>query len=380
MLRRALPLLFFASQAWTQPVPPAIPAPFAHMQRWAGPDAPALGFTQEKLKDFLQARATDLQAARSEPWSTWLKQLEGSSCPSLRAWALARRVEAGDFAAYAAFQNAVMEHLMGISKPGSGLSGRAIREPPGDLAIKDMPGSLHIDHASPFWASLREAVLGSPDRHVGSNLYAIWCYGTHPDQKDLILEIARQVEAPSTLRNPFHDPWNDPRFWIVVDWTLVWSSREDRAELLAALAKGPARDEFDRVIRAAEKVPNFFRDTPEAPPVPPWPPAADAPGKPSMPPIDFEFSQIRVKNQPRPPRYPYEAHQNKLMTNLVVDITVDSEGKPVACRPLPGPWLAFFAPCGAAYGLSWRFHPATLNGVPVPAQFRLILPFHMKDY
>lgn len=379
MIRQLSLSVLLGSPAWTQPPPPPLPAPFALLQGWAGPDAAGLGFTQDQLLAFLQARSGDLRAARSEPWSGWLKRLEGASRPSLQAWALARRVEAGDYAAYPAFMEAVTEHLLGISKPGSGRSDRIISDPPSDRGVEKMPEALRLDHASPFWASLRKTLLADPKRQLNPGLYSIWCYGTHPDQKDLILELARRAEASATVQNPSPDPWNDPRFWIVLDWTLAWSTREDRAELQAALAEGPVRKAFGRALRSVEGIPAFFPERPAAP----TPPAAQAPGEPAAKapalPVRFDFTQIRVKVQPGAPGYPVEAKQRRLMTNLVLDIVVDPEGKPVSCRPLPGPWLAFFAATGAAYGLEWRFHPARLDGVPQTARFRLTMPFRLRN-
>lgn len=357
---------------------PTPEADFRRLQDWAGHGAASLGFTLESLKGFLAERAADLSAGRQPAWSTWLKRLETSTGPNLRAWALARRVEAGEYAAYPALQEAITEHLLGISKPGSGRLDRIVTDPPWTASIR-MPETLRLNHASVFWRSLRKTLESTPERKLDGGTYAIWCFGTHPDQKDLILDLAAQVQALPTVRNQQADPWNDPRFWIVLDWATVWGTREDIETIRTALKQGPSRTAFDRAITPLSALPGYFPETTPAPALEELSkPLTDAPPAPTAP-VHFDFSQIRILEQPSPPRYPEDAKQRKMMTNLIMDIVVDPEGRPVSCRPQPGPWLGFFASTGAAYGLRWRFHPAKLNGAPQYAKFRLTMPFRLKN-
>jgi len=361
--------------------PPATPTPeseFRLLQNWAGPAASRLGFTPESLKAFLADRRADLSAARQPAWSAWLKGLEASTNPSLRAWALARRVEAGDYDAYPALQEAITEHLLGISKPGSGRSDRIITDPPWTGTFR-MPEPLRLDHASIFWRSLRKTLEASPERNLDGGTYAVWCFGTHPDQKDLILNLASQVQARPTVRNQQADPWNDPRFWIVLDWTITWGGRVDVETIRTALKEGPSRTAFDRVIAPLGAIPGYFADSAPEPSDEAPPKSQTEPTPSAAMPVHFDFSQIRIKEQPPAPRYPDEARQRKMMTNLIMDIIVDPEGRPVSCRPRPGPWLGFFAATGATYGLRWRFHPAQLNGIPQFARFRLTMPFRLRN-
>jgi len=363
-----------------QAADPPEPAPFALIQAWAGPDAASLGFTQERLSAFLKDRRADLTATRHPEWSEWLKGLAQAKRVSLKAWALARRVEAGDYGDYIGFQDAITEHLIGISKPGSGRTDKIITDPP-KIPGFPMPDALRIDHESVFWRSFRKTLQAVPDRELSKGMYAVWCFGTHPDQKDLILELAARVQAPATLQNPLADPWNDSRFWIVVDWALAWGMPDDFAEIRKHLPEGLPKEAFDRVLHSVEEVPGFFSGQPVAesgePPVFPGGLPATNPARES-PPV-FESSQIKVKHQPSPPQYPREARARKLMTNLVLKLTVDPQGKPVSCRPVPGPWLGFFAPTGTAYGMRWTFVPAQFNGTAVHASFRLTMPFRLKN-
>jgi len=359
---------------------------FADIQAWAGPDAAALGFTEDKLEAFMRARRTDPSAARQPEWSTWLKALEPSKSPSLRAWALTRRVEAGDYSCYPALQEAAVEHLLGLSKPGSGRGNQVIVTNPIGLDAR-LPGPLQIDHRSPFWPSLRKTLLETPERTVSTGLYAIWCYGTHPDQRDLILELASFVKNPRTIRNPQADPWNDARFWIILDWVMAWGTTEDFEAVGKALPEGPARSEFSRIFQSLLPLRGFF-----ATGVAPLPlnlrnltqPGDSAPdGALALDPAqehlrEIPFQSIKVVEQPPAPSYPLEARVRKMMTILVLKMVVDAEGRPSFARPLPGPWLGFFAPNGVAYSLRWRFRAAEVDHVPTAGYFKLTLPYRLR--
>jgi protein TonB len=291
---------------------------------------------------------------------------------------MTRRVEAGDYQDYSAFQGAITEHLLGLSKPGSGRLDRVIVDPPFVRDLR-MPGALRIDHESVFWRSLRKTLQESPDREVSTGLYSVWCHGTHPDQKDLILKVASHAEAKITLKNQDWDPWNDPRFWIVVDWAMAWGSREDFEDIQKALPAGRQRSEFKRLVAKVERLPAFFSTPPPKPEAPrvslktASEPLADQDGS-----VEFSFTQIRIMDQPPAPRYPDEAKARRMMTRLILMVTVDPQGIPTSCRPVPGPWLGFFGPVGIEYGMRWRFHPAELNGVPHYARFRITMPFMLR--
>ena len=116
------------------------PPTFANFQAWAGKDAAGLGFTQEKLVAFLAARKANLNAARQPEWTTWLKTLEQTDNPSLKAWALARQVEAGDYTAYPTFESILARNLLGLSKPGRRDEDLVIHDPPQTPLPACLPG------------------------------------------------------------------------------------------------------------------------------------------------------------------------------------------------------------------------------------------------
>ena len=187
--------------------------------------------------------------------------------------------------------------------------------------------------------------------------------------------------------DPLPEPWSDSRFWIVMDWAIAWASAEDFESIHLALKEGAPRGEFDRLARAVRDIPGYCMDAPDplqglinssASPMPHPPEPDQAPqGKDGR--MEIDFSQVKVLDQPHPPHYPKEALGRKLMTNLVLRIVIDPQGKPVCSRPLPGPWLGIFAPTGIAYGMKWRFRAAELNGVPQYSGFRLTMPFRLRN-
>lgn len=363
------------------------PTSAALLKAWAGPDATALDFTYEKLSDFLAARKLNLNAARLPEWSAWMKGLESGKGKNLKAWALTRRVEAGDLLAFPALLSMVTSHLVGISTPASGQGDQVILSPPrvqgGGLL---MPDIFRIDPKSVFWASFRKTLKEIPDHKPPTGLYALWSYGLSPNQKDLILELAELVEAPPTLASPAGEPWSDSRFWIVMDWAIACGSVEELESIRLALKEGVPRDEFVRLTRSITEIPGYHFDPPTQLPdffdgmfatrgVPkiqhsstPWKEGVE----------DLDFTQIKILHQPHAPPYPREALIRKLMTNLVVAIVIDPMGKPIWCRPLPGPWLGIFAPTGIAYGMRWQFRPAQKNGEPQYATFLLTMPFRLR--
>ena len=214
---------------------------------------------------------------------------------------------------------------------------------------------------------------------MDATLYAVWCYGTGPEQRSLILEEAAKIQNRLTLRNPNSDPWNDPRFWIVTDWALAWGASEDLKAIESAIPEGPARNEFSRIRGRIQEVQGFFEPSTRS--------KSTAEAQEKVPTGELNlmekaelvsFSQIRVKLQPAAPLYPREAKDRKMMTVLKVEMTIDPEGRPVRCRPLPGPWLAFFGPTALKYSLDWRFEPARLNGIPQYARFLLTMPFRLS--
>ena len=348
------------------PTPALIPAELTKKWAgWAGPEGVARGFTPDRIQAYLEAWRISSVAPLPGAIRSWLKDLSESPVPSLSAWALARRLEAGDFTAFEAYQIRMFDHIYAISKPGSHKADAVLRDPP--LLAR----TLAVDPDAPFWATYLKGLRSRIDEPMGAGLYAVWCYGTRPDQRALILEEAAHVKPAITITNPSLDPWNDPRFWIVVDWALAWGQESDFKTLAEALPQGPARSEFIRIHQRVGRLQGFWGIV-----IPPAQPShvSEAPFKAGT----NEVRPLLVKIQPRAPAYPEEGKARRMMSVIQVALTVGADGVPLGAKLLPGPWLAFFGPTAYAYGLDWRFEPAQWNGVPQASRFLLTMPFTLK--
>lgn len=92
---------------------------------------------------------------------------------------------------------------------------------------------------------------------------------------------------------------------------------------------------------------------------------------------DFDFSKIKITHQPPAPAYPAEAKLQKIQGTVVVEITVDESGVPIAVKALEGPEA--LAPTAVEYAKAWRFEPVKVNGKAVKARFKLTMPFRLRD-
>ncbi len=106
--------------------------------------------------------------------------------------------------------------------------------------------------------------------------------------------------------------------------------------------------------------------------------SASGPTKPAQTagPVEMDFSKIRVKHQPEAPAYPPEAKAQRIQGTVVVVVTIDVDGKVTDAKAISGP--AELHPCAVDYAKSWEFDPARVKGKPVPARFKLTMPFRLK--
>lgn len=331
----------------------------------------------EAEQAFMSARSIDIKAGRLPEHAAFLKRVSESKYSEVRIWALARMVEAGDLARYLDLAKELGEHIRKtvMADEGQGVA---------PFKWSNSGRAPDIHPSSPFYAALEQSIREDPDRTVADGLYVVWCYNTLPNQRPLIYEIARHVQAPVSLRNPVADPWNDPRFWIVTDWALAWGEPEDFEKLPQVMGSERARREFERIATAVTRIPGFFachNGTPlfdrVNPSFPSGPGPVEATGPDTKPEPPW-FQQVKVSYQPPAPRYPVEARTRRLMANLEIQILLDTQGKVCGARAAPGPFLAFFAPTGLEYASRWIFQPAVLNGAPVQARYMLHMPFRLR--
>ncbi len=349
---------------------------------WAGALAPLLGEGLARYDAFAAARKADIHAGAQIPWKAWLSELSASEKKTLKVWALTRLVEAGSYDKFQDLTEAMVQHVRGETQGKSGYYQSVVE--------KNLPGvfgasapTFLISDASPFWASLDRTIREDPERAVGGGLYTVWCYNTRPNQRELIEEIARHIQSPLTIKNPKADPWNDPRFWIVLDWAIVWGEQKDFDRLGQLIPQGPARSEFQKRTQRLLANSLFFSCKPpstlddrkldaESQQHPGADLGLDLPGM-------VDFRQVKVKHQPATLAYPVEAKSRALMGTNVVMIKIDPAGIPCQARPAPGPWLAFFSPASLDFVKDWRFDPQKENGVPQDSRFLLNIIYRLVD-
>jgi hypothetical protein len=340
---------------------------------WAGSEAERGGLLKEGLPKFLDARQKDVSAAGLPEWSEWLAALAATPSRELRAWVLARRLEGGDMRWYQEHERMVFGYVRALS--GAGAPNDGSRHFP--LIGGPIPSPFTIDSRSAFWEAFEKTIRDSPDLNLSDGRYAVWCFNTHPEQRGLILDLAKNVMSKESGKS-YPSPWDDPRFWIVMDWLYSWGSREDFAsvqELLPTRAKSI----FSRLSKEASKLLGFFVD-----------------GQSALnqilntglaytaalrePAGENEMSEIYVhtpviKSKQRAPKYPQEAASRGLATDISMELLIgEGGGRPVSCRPRPGPWLSLFAPAGIKWAMGFEFEP-----LPTPSRFTLQASYRKRS-
>lgn len=91
---------------------------------------------------------------------------------------------------------------------------------------------------------------------------------------------------------------------------------------------------------------------------------------------DFDFSRIEVVHRPKAPAYPAEAKAAGIQGTVVVELVIDKEGVPTQTRVIEGPEA--LRETALAFAQEWRFAPAMVDHKPVPARFKLVMPFRLK--
>jgi TonB family protein len=93
-------------------------------------------------------------------------------------------------------------------------------------------------------------------------------------------------------------------------------------------------------------------------------------------PVEMDFKQIHVKHQPEAPVYPPEAKAQRIQGTVVVVLVIDTKGKVTSAKAISGPPELHV--CAVDYAKAWEFEPAKVKGKPVPARFKLTMPFRLK--
>ncbi|WP_243286164.1 M56 family metallopeptidase [Geothrix terrae] len=93
-------------------------------------------------------------------------------------------------------------------------------------------------------------------------------------------------------------------------------------------------------------------------------------------PVEMDFKKIRVKHQPDAPAYPPEAKAQRIQGTVVVVVVIDAQGKVQDAKAISGP--PELHACAVGYAKIWEFEPVKVKGKPVPARFKLTMPFRLR--
>lgn len=321
--------------------------------RWAGSPGAASGFDAAHLKAFLAARGADLTAGASPAWLPWLTGLGQGTSTNLSLWALARRAEAGDSTAYRPYQEALLLHLKGLTVLRSGRIRFVAFDPPRS-AVFDLPGTFQPEPSSPLWTWFFQRISARKDVLVTPADYALWCYNTAPAQRQFILDLASHIQDlpdeeaydPGVMHRRGPSAWNDPRYWVVLDWLFSWGREADWQTAMEAL---PMKDQpwFQEIFNALKNSTRCFNGSLDPSRGldnrlnPLWLQPGDVFSHPwaawTGARLGFQLERPASFILPRP-RIPVH-----FMTILRSEVTFGRDGKVVFARPLPGPWVCVHA-------------------------------------
>jgi len=93
-------------------------------------------------------------------------------------------------------------------------------------------------------------------------------------------------------------------------------------------------------------------------------------------PVAMDFSKVKVRHQPDPPAYPPEAKAQRIQGTVVVLVVIGADGRVTGAKAISGP--PELHACAVDYAQTWTFHPVRVKGKPVPAEFKLTMPFRLR--
>jgi hypothetical protein len=358
---------------------------FAAFASWAGTEVDTFDITKDKMREFLEDRKNELTSAQLPKWSDWLKNMEKAKSLELRAWSLARRLEAGDFSAYLDYKKIIFSHVLSISKTNNKINPLQDNNNKIKPLRARIPNPFDIHINSVFWDVFEKTIRKNDNLHLTEDLYIIWCFNTHPKQREFIFELAEKVLLKDG-KGSYSSVWSDPRYLIIVEWLYSWGDEEDFARVHELLPK-KAKSMFHILFKEVNLLPGFF-DTHITLPnqamdnttISERLTTNDDEDNSKNKNTIIEFNNLQVKKIPTLPAFPEAARKLSLMTVLTLELKIGKDGKPKGCRPKPGPWMALFAPTGARYAMGWEFEPAKENNAPIETRFILNVVFEINPH
>lgn len=110
------------------------------------------------------------------------------------------------------------------------------------------------------------------------------------------------------------------------------------------------------------------------------PPQADATQRPSPErpkAVEVDVSRVKVRTRPPTPPYPTVSENQQTEGTVVVQITVDPEGRPSRALAVSGP--TELKPTALRYAMQWVFEPTRVDGQAQWARFDLTLAFRLHE-
>jgi TonB family protein len=92
----------------------------------------------------------------------------------------------------------------------------------------------------------------------------------------------------------------------------------------------------------------------------------------------YEISspEVKVKPLPSAPPYPSQARVSRVQGDVVLEVTINEEGKPINVRAIDGP--KELIPTAENYLAQFRFFPVIENGRPIKKSFLFTMPFRLR--
>jgi len=91
---------------------------------------------------------------------------------------------------------------------------------------------------------------------------------------------------------------------------------------------------------------------------------------------EISSNDVKVKFQPPAPPYPPLAKAERIDGDVVLEISIDSNGIPLTVKAIDGPSELWGN--AESYLLQWRFHPVMVDGKPQPTTFLFTAPYRLR--
>lgn len=319
-------------------------------------EAQKIGFNASAQERFGEAWGKDITSTSQAEWHSLVTSCANSQNPTLRLWGLGRLVEAGEQDKVETYGSLMAGMLESFKKGDPDWRNSPLAGP------ATLPGaSWQIRRESPFWKFFKKQVLVEGDKVALERLYAIWSWNGSMEDKDTMTELASHLASSSAAGTAESSPWDDPRFWMVMDWLCEYGDRADWDRITALFPKG------SKANKDATSIYGDLKDMPAF-----WGPACS--------------SRNSSFNQKVRPVLRFSMHllRDEWAKKLAVrgrfefKVCTGHDGKTSRCRPWPSPWVAAATLTGVHQISSWVSVYPGIEKDKWPADFPSVTGFVLK--